>query len=174
MAAPSRRLERLAGHLLQQQSTSEKLSSSSPSSLVGIVRRADSLEETQQHQQVVDMLTHFNSVVASASSINGEQRCEVSWRLARAHERLWQDAVSSNDISQQDYHFQQGLTRSKEATLQNERSGFAHKWSAIYLGMETEVGGVLASARNAQEIDSHLRSALELLPEDATLHFMRV
>ena len=56
--------------------------------------------------------------------------------------------------------------------LQNEYSGNAHKWLAIYLGMEAEAGGVLASARNAKDIDLHLRRALETLPNDSTLHFM--
>ena len=51
-------------------------------------------------------------------------------------------------------------------------TGKAHKWMAIYLGMEANEGGVTASARNAGAINLHTRAALRSLPDDATLHHM--
>ena len=114
-----------------------------------------------------------------------EIRAALLWRAARAHERLWQ--ASRPGSASRAEHLRAGLKFAKDAlgcvsrlTIEGvpvnpgtkTTTGKAHKWMAIYLGMEANEGGVTASARNAGAINLHTRAALRSLPDDATLHHM--
>ena len=192
MDASNRRLARLSSHLAtvkldgsattQPRSLSSTTTSTIPTTPTtpttttdSAIISADTMEQQSQHD---DILLLLNPLLLASSKSNhlspltSHQRCALRWRLARAHERLWQRSVSANDIVARDSHVKIGLEQSKKAIQENKNSGMAHKWRAIYLGMEAEAGGVLASAKNAQLIYQHLRQALLTLPEDSTMHFM--
>ena len=129
--------------------------------------QADHLETLSQHQAIIDALTPL-----LAHSSTPTITTDIAWRLARAHERMWQASVLAHHKKNMQHHFQHGLTYSQQAVHHTPRSGPANKWRAIYLGMEAEIGGVIASAKNVGAIDAHLRTALLTLTNDSTLYFM--
>ena len=134
-----------------------------------LLEQVDTLEVQSHHQEIVALLTPLlATTTTTATTTTGE----YSWRLARAHERLWQASMVNKHTTKAATHFQQGLTHSQQAVEQSPTSGQAHKWRAIYLAMQADSGGMLSSAKNASAIDTHLRTALITLTEDATLHYM--
>jgi hypothetical protein len=170
-----RRINILANHLLNQTKTSSNqttinsnLSTAATTSKDDTLTNVDNLEELSEHESIVSILTPLLSQTSPSQNI----KCEYCWRLARAHERLWQASILANKKDDSQHHFSCGFNNSKQAVQNNNHSGQANKWYAIFLAMEADIGGVVKSAKNAALIDKHLRIALKELHDDSTLHFM--
>lgn len=171
MNQPNRRLNRIKNHLIahRQSGNAHHLFANitTATTTTAHLDQADHLETLSQHQGVIDTLTPLlaHSSIPTITT-------DIAWRLARAHERMWQSSVLAHNKKDMQHHFQRGLAYSQQAVHHTPRSGPANKWRAIYLGMEAEIGGVIASAKNVGAIDAHLRTALLTLTDDSTLYFM--
>lgn len=116
------------------------------------------------------------SSLSSSVSCTSKERAEVLWRLARAHERLWQAAggqeAQGKNKRESSLHLDEGFAYAEAAVAVDASNGNAHKYFALYLGMQAATSGMAGKVKAAEAIDKHTRIALSSLPGDSTLHHM--
>ena len=93
----------------------------------------------------------------------------VLWRLARTHERLFQQASTDTDRLS---CVEQGLQSAQRATAINPNSAKAHKYLAMFLSMEGDVKGTKIMVGNLDRILTHAKQSIALFNNDPSPHHL--
>jgi tetratricopeptide (TPR) repeat protein len=123
------------------------------------LKSADQLFEENRFQETVDFL----------KTIDDQGNPEVLWRLGRAIFKVSGTESSSakkDDLIRQSYKL---LTES----LEKDENNFAiHKWYAILLDANSNLGGIKERVQQLENVKKHMKRAIELNPSDPTSRYI--
>nr|XP_026690145.1 regulator of microtubule dynamics protein 3 [Ciona intestinalis] len=103
------------------------------------------------------------------NELNHKDSWQLLWRLCRSHVGAYdmRDAYDERCL-----HAMSALEYAKQAISLNDNSADVHKWYAISLGATTDFVGTKEKIEYGYELKEHIERALEIQPDEPTLHFM--
>ncbi|RWS07573.1 regulator of microtubule dynamics protein 2-like protein, partial [Dinothrombium tinctorium] len=97
---------------------------------------------------------------------------EISWRLAKATHLRSIAADKDGDKEMKRQLAFETLEHAKKAIEDNDKNAECHKWYAIAIGSIGDYVSTKEKIQNGNEFKKHVDIALELKPDDPTLHHM--
>ncbi|XP_076312723.1 regulator of microtubule dynamics protein 1-like isoform X1 [Tachypleus tridentatus] len=107
-----------------------------------------------------------------ARSAEFENKAEILWRLAKAAHLCGIIAEKRHDLEKKKELVKEAFNYASSALEADSSDPEVHKWYAITVGSLSNYGGLHEKVKNGYSFKEHVDLAVELKPDDPTLHHM--
>ncbi|XP_036149301.1 regulator of microtubule dynamics protein 1 isoform X1 [Monomorium pharaonis] len=123
-----------------------------------LLAKADTLYDEGDYRSIYDLLSKYKDI----------KDVEILWRLSRA---IYKMSEIASDVEAQKLTYE-GYDLMCMALDIKEDHYAVHKWISLFLNNKSSLEGTKANIKESYNIKKHILRALELKPDDATLHYM--